>query len=42
MLSVHAGSVGDPQYGGIVNPIYPSSAYDYDAEVLYAGFTFRL
>ena len=36
--SVHAGSVGDPQYGGIVNPIYPSSAYDYDAEVLYPRY----
>ena len=31
--SVHSGSVGDPQYGGIVTPIYPSSAYDYDGEV---------
>ena len=29
-LSVHAGSVGDPQFKGIVNPIYPSSAYDYE------------
>lgn len=29
-LSVHAGSPGDPQYKGIVNPIYPSSAYDYE------------
>lgn len=28
--SVHAGSVGDPQFKGIVNPIYPSSAYDYE------------
>lgn len=28
--SVHAGSVGDPQFNGIVNPIYTSSAYDYE------------
>lgn len=28
--SVHSGSVGDPQFKGIVNPIYPSSAYDYE------------
>jgi cystathionine beta-lyase/cystathionine gamma-synthase len=28
--SVHAGSLGDPQFKGIVNPIYPSSAYDYE------------
>jgi cystathionine beta-lyase len=28
--SVHAGSHGDPQYKGLVTPIYPSSAYDYE------------
>jgi len=28
--SVHAGSPGDPVYKGIVNPIYPSAAYDYE------------
>ena len=28
-LSVHAGSVGDPQYKGVTNPIYTASAYDY-------------
>jgi cystathionine beta-lyase/cystathionine gamma-synthase len=28
--SVHIGSVGDPQYKGVVNPIYPSAAYDYE------------
>lgn len=28
--SVHAGSHGDPQYRGLVTPIYPSSAYDYE------------
>lgn len=37
-ISVHTGSKGDPLYGGIVNPIYPSSAYDYDAEVLYPRY----
>ncbi len=26
--SVHAGSFGDPQYKGVVTPIFPSSAYD--------------
>jgi cystathionine beta-lyase/cystathionine gamma-synthase len=28
--SVHAGSIGDPQYKGTTNPIYVSSAYDYE------------
>ncbi len=28
--SVHAGSKGDPLYKGMVTPIYPSSAYDYE------------
>lgn len=28
--SVHAGSLGDPQYRGIATPIYPSAAYDYE------------
>ncbi|MBK5279858.1 MAG: PLP-dependent transferase [Bacteroidia bacterium] len=37
-ISVHTGSAGDPQYGGIVNPIYPASAYDYDTEVLYPRY----
>ena len=37
-ISVHTGSGGDPLYGGIVNPIYPSSAYNYDAEVLYPRY----
>ncbi len=36
--SVHVGSVGDSVYGGLVNPIYTSSAYDYDAEVLYPRY----
>jgi cystathionine beta-lyase/cystathionine gamma-synthase len=36
--SVHIGSVGDSLYGGLVNPIYPSSAYNYDAEVLYPRY----
>jgi len=36
--SVHVGSVGDPLYGGLVNPIYTSSAYDYGTEVLYPRY----
>jgi len=36
--SVHVGSVGDPLYGGLVNPIYTSSAYNYDTEVLYPRY----
>ena len=36
--SVHTGSKGDPQYGGIVNPIYHSAAYDYEKEVLYPRY----
>ncbi len=36
--SVHAGSVGDPQFGGVVTPIYPSAAYDYESEVLYPRY----
>src|SRR5579872_4412038 len=36
--SVHIGSVGDPLYGGLVNPIYTSSAYNYDAEVVYPRY----
>ena len=36
--SVHVGSVGDPLFGGLVNPIYPASAYDYDALVRYPRY----
>lgn len=36
--SVHAGSSGDPLYGGVVNPIYPSSAYDYEETVRYPRY----
>ncbi len=36
--SVHVGSTGDPIHGGIVNPIYPSSAYDYETKVLYPRY----
>ncbi len=36
--SVHVGSVGDPIHGGLVNPIYTSSAYDYDTEVVYPRY----
>jgi cystathionine beta-lyase/cystathionine gamma-synthase len=37
-VSVHTGSIGDSLYGGIVNPIYPSAAYDYEKEVLYPRY----
>ena len=36
--SVHAGSAGDSLFGGIVTPIYPSSAYDYESEVRYPRY----
>jgi len=36
--SVHVGSVGDTRYGGLVNPIYTSSAYAYDKEILYPRY----
>jgi len=37
-LSVHAGSVGDPVFGGLTNPIYTSSAYDYSEIVRYPRY----
>lgn len=37
-LSVHSGSVGDPVFGGVVTPIYPSAAYDYETEVRYPRY----
>jgi cystathionine beta-lyase/cystathionine gamma-synthase len=37
-LSVHAGSHGESQYGGIVNPIYQASAYDYRDIVRYPRY----
>ncbi|HCW09213.1 MAG TPA: cystathionine beta-lyase [Cytophagales bacterium] len=36
--SVHIGSHGDSIYGGLVNPIYTSSAYSYDTEVRYPRY----
>jgi cystathionine beta-lyase len=36
--SVHVGSVGDPLFGGLVNPIYQSSAYGYDSLVRYPRY----
>jgi cystathionine beta-lyase/cystathionine gamma-synthase len=36
--SVHVGSVGDPLFGGVTNPIYTASAYDYEKEVLYPRY----
>ena len=37
-ITVHAGSVGDSIYGGVVNPVYVSSAYDYDQVVRYPRY----
>jgi cystathionine beta-lyase/cystathionine gamma-synthase len=36
--SVHAGSRPDTVYGGIVSPIYPSAAIDYDSLVVYPRY----
>jgi len=36
--SIHAGSKPDTVYGGIINPIYPSAAIDYDSVVLYPRY----
>jgi cystathionine beta-lyase/cystathionine gamma-synthase len=36
--SVHAGSKPDKLHGGIISPIYPSSAIDYDSTVLYPRY----
>jgi cystathionine beta-lyase/cystathionine gamma-synthase len=36
--SVHAGSVGDPLFGGLVNPVYHASAYDYEQVVRYPRY----
>ena len=36
--SVHAGSIGDPIFGGLTNPIYTSSAYNYDEIVRYPRY----
>lgn len=36
--SVHAGSKPDTLHGGIISPIYPSSAIDYDSVVLYPRY----
>lgn len=37
-LSVHAGSRPDTLYGGVVTPVYPSAAYDYEADVVYPRY----
>ncbi len=37
-LSVHSGSEGDPRFGGLVNPIFPASAYNYDQVVRYPRY----
>lgn len=36
--SVHVGSPGDPQFGGVANPIYPAAAYGYDSLVRYPRY----
>ncbi len=36
--SVHAGSVGDPLFGGLVSPVYHASAYDYEQVVRYPRY----
>ena len=36
--SVHVGSPGDSVYGGVVTPIYPSAAYDYENLVRYPRY----
>lgn len=36
--SVHAGSIGDPLFAGLVNPIYQASAYDYEEIVRYPRY----
>ena len=36
--SVHAGSIGDPIFGGLTNPIYTSSAYNYEEMVRYPRY----
>jgi cystathionine beta-lyase len=37
-LSVHAGSAGDTQFGGLSTPLFPSSAYDYTEGVRYPRY----
>jgi len=38
-LSVHAGSMGDGHYGGIVTPLFPAAAYDYRSDnILYPRY----
>jgi cystathionine beta-lyase len=36
--SVHVGSPGDSLFGGVVNPIFPSAAYNYDEVVRYPRY----
>ncbi len=37
-LSVHAGSPGDTQFGGLVTPLFPAAAYDYHGGVRYPRY----
>lgn len=36
--AVHAGSPGDSQFGGLITPIFPSAAYNYDQLVRYPRY----
>jgi len=36
--SVHAGSTGDTQFGGLVTPLFPAAAYDYHGGVRYPRY----
>jgi cystathionine beta-lyase len=36
--SVHAGSPGDTQFGGLVTPLFPAAAYDYHGGVRYPRY----
>ncbi|MFN3840638.1 MAG: trans-sulfuration enzyme family protein [Cyclobacteriaceae bacterium] len=37
-LSVHAGSAGDTQFGGLTTPLFPAAAYDYRQGVRYPRY----
>lgn len=37
-LSVHAGSPGDTQFGGLTTPLFPAAAYDYRQGVRYPRY----
>lgn len=37
-LAVHAGTLEDTRFGGLVTPVYPAAAYDYEQEVRYPRY----